>query len=107
MHDFLNPPRPAGPYDYLLARDLPTAKAQRLWAPTGGRLPALFVSHGLPPTLDNASWLQELFAWGQSMQTPRHRGGLGALGERATGHHQPGRRHPAVLRLRAGSPNCS
>ncbi len=71
MHDILNPPRPAGAYDDLLARVLPTARAQRVWESSDGRLPALFVSHGFPPTLDNGDWLQELFDWGQSMPKPR------------------------------------
>jgi 4,5-DOPA dioxygenase extradiol len=62
---------PAGAYDALLARVLPEARAQRTWEPADGPLPALFVSHGAPPTLDDARWLDDLFAWGQSMPKPR------------------------------------
>ena len=69
--DILNPAVPAGAYDDLLARVLPQARAQRAWEPSDGPLPALFVSHGAPPTLDDAQWLDELFRWGQSMPKPR------------------------------------
>lgn len=62
---------PAGAYDALLARARPIARAQRLWEPADGPLPALFVSHGAPPTLDDPRWLDDLFAWGQSMPKPR------------------------------------
>ncbi|WP_436536280.1 DODA-type extradiol aromatic ring-opening family dioxygenase [Actinoplanes sp. HUAS TT8] len=63
--------KPAGAYDALLARVLPQAREQRLWEPADGPLPALFVSHGAPPTLDDAQWLDDLFTWGQSMPKPR------------------------------------
>ena len=71
MSDPFNPTRPAGAYDDLLARVLPTARAQRTWEPSDGLLPALFITHGAPPTLDDAEWLQELFDWGQAMPKPR------------------------------------
>ena len=69
--DILNPAAPAGAYDNLLARVLPQARAQRTWEPSDGPLPALFVSHGAPPTLDDAQWLDDLFRWGQAMPKPR------------------------------------
>jgi len=71
LDDILNPSRPAGAYDDLLAEVLPTARQQRLWEPSDGALPALFVSHGAPPTLDDAEWLRDLFDWGQSLPKPR------------------------------------
>ena len=64
-------PTPAGAYDDLLVRALPLTRAQRRWEPSDGPLPALFVSHGAPPTLDEPQWLQDLFAWAQSMPKPR------------------------------------
>ena len=64
-------PTPAGAYDDLLVRALPLTRAQRRWEPADGPLPALFVSHGAPPTLDEPQWLQDLFAWAQSMPKPR------------------------------------
>ena len=71
MTDPFNPTRPAGAYDDLLARVLPQAKAQRDWEPSDGPLPALFVSHGAPPTLDDPQWLDDLFVWAQTMPKPR------------------------------------
>ncbi len=62
---------PAAAYDALLARVLPQARAQRRWEPADGALPALFVSHGAPPTLDDPRWLDDLFTWGQTMPKPR------------------------------------
>lgn len=66
-----NPAVPAGAYDELLRRALPDAHAQRVWEPADGPLPALFVSHGAPPTLDDPEWLGDLFAWAQSFPKPR------------------------------------
>lgn len=63
--------RPAGALDDLLGEVLPQARAQRRWEPADGPLPSLFVSHGAPPTLDDAQWLRDLYEWGQSMPKPR------------------------------------
>jgi 4,5-DOPA dioxygenase extradiol len=71
VSDPFRPTRPAGAYDDLLARVLPRARTQPVWQQSDGPLPALFVSHGAPPTLDDAEWLADLFAWGQSMPKPR------------------------------------
>lgn len=52
----MNPPfparAPAAAYDDLLARVLPQARGQRVWNPSDGPLPSLFVSRGAPFTLD-------------------------------------------------------
>ena len=69
--DPFHPAVPAGAYDDLLARVLPQARAHRRWVPADGPLPALFVTHGAPPTLDDARWLDSLFRWSQSMPKPR------------------------------------
>lgn len=69
--DPFNPTVPAGAYDDLLARVLPDAQAHRTWEPSDGALPALFVSHGAPPTLDDPEWLDDLYSWSQSMPKPR------------------------------------
>ncbi|MFD3748053.1 dioxygenase [Nocardia sp. NPDC058633] len=62
---------PAAAYDELLARVLPQAREQRLWNPSDGPLPSLFVSHGAPFTLDDPQWVGDLFDWAQSMPKPR------------------------------------
>ena len=69
--DPFNPAVPAGAYDDLLARVLPQARAHRSWIPDDGALPALFITHGAPPTLDDARWLDALFTWSQSMPKPK------------------------------------
>ncbi|MCW2807345.1 MAG: dioxygenase [Marmoricola sp.] len=69
--DPFRPAVPAGAYDDLLARVLPQARGQRTWEPDDGPLPALFVSHGAPPTLDDPQWLDDLFTWAQTMPKPR------------------------------------
>lgn len=68
--DPFHPAIPAGAYDDLLARVLPRARAQRAWEPADGRLPALFISHGAPPVLDEPQWLDHLFGWAQTMPKP-------------------------------------
>lgn len=62
---------PAAAYDDLLARVLPQAREQRMWTPSDGRLPSLFVSHGAPFTLDDPQWIGDLFDWAQSMPKPQ------------------------------------
>ncbi|MFQ6395771.1 dioxygenase [Nocardia sp. KC 131] len=64
-------PGPAAAYDDLLARVLPQSREQRVWSPSDGPLPSLFVSHGAPFTLDDPQWVGDLFAWAQSMPKPR------------------------------------
>ncbi|MGP4017492.1 DODA-type extradiol aromatic ring-opening family dioxygenase [Saccharopolyspora sp. 5N708] len=66
-----HPKNPAGAYHELVARVLPQARAQRTWGSSDGPLPALFVSHGAPPTLDHSPWLNDLYTWAQTMPKPR------------------------------------
>ena len=63
--------RPAGALDDLRAFAIPRAHEHRHWEPSDGPLPALFVSHGAPPTLDDAEWLGYLYKWSQSLPKPR------------------------------------
>lgn len=69
--DPFHPAVPAGALDDLRARVLPTAGSRRRWEPADGALPALFVSHGAPPTLEDPQWLDDLHHWGQSLPKPR------------------------------------
>lgn len=71
VSDLFNPDAPAAAYDALLARTLPTAHQHRVWEPSDGPLPSLFISHGAPPTLDDGQWLGDLNAWSRSMPKPR------------------------------------
>jgi 4,5-DOPA dioxygenase extradiol len=71
LWDTFHSPTPASAYDDLLARVLPEATGQRAWQQSDGRLPALFVSHGAPPTLDDSQWLDDLHRWARSFPKPR------------------------------------
>lgn len=68
---FPRPVRPAGAYDQHLARQVSRAREQRVWRPSDGPLPSLFVSHGAPFTLDDPQWIADLFRWAQSIPKPR------------------------------------
>ncbi len=50
---------------------LETAEPGRDWIPTDGPLPALYVSHGAPPLLEDAEWMAALHAWARTLPTPR------------------------------------
>lgn len=67
----MTPPRPAGGIYDLRERALPVAHLQKTWEPSDGPLPALFISHGAPPALDDHQWMDDLYAWAQSMPKPR------------------------------------
>jgi len=41
------------------------------WAPENGPLPALFLSHGAPPLLEDADWIDELARWADDLPRPR------------------------------------
>src|SRR3954466_2173005 len=62
---------PAAAYDALLPGLTASSRSQRTWNPDDGPLPALYVSHGAPPLLDDAGWMRELGAWAQSLPKPR------------------------------------
>ena len=59
------------PFDAFYAKALPLAQAQAVWTPADGALPALYLSHGAPPLFENSAWMDQLFAWAQSMPKPK------------------------------------
>lgn len=59
------------PLDIHLSNSRPISALQRLWEPSDGSMPAIYLGHGAPPTLDDALWSSQLFAWSQSMPKPR------------------------------------
>jgi 4,5-DOPA dioxygenase extradiol len=71
MRSILDPEVPAGAYDEFLVAALPRARAQRVWTPADGPLPALYLSHGAPPLFDDGPWLRQLFDWAQALPKPR------------------------------------
>ena len=57
--------------DEFLGIARPIAAQQRSWAEGDAPLPTMYLSHGAPPLLDDAAWMQELFAWSQSLPKPK------------------------------------
>lgn len=58
-------------YDAFLAQAAPVSQAHRIWTPEDGALPSLYLSHGAPPLLDDAAWMDQLFAWSTSLPKPK------------------------------------
>lgn len=61
----------AHPFETFLTTALPRTRRQRSWTPDDGALPALYLSHGAPPTFEDGPWMDQLFAWAQSLPKPR------------------------------------
>jgi 4,5-DOPA dioxygenase extradiol len=55
--------------DHVAAQDAIAPHA--LWTPDAGPLPALYISHGAPPTLEDGPWMRELFDWARRLPKPR------------------------------------
>jgi 4,5-DOPA dioxygenase extradiol len=62
---------PTHPYEAFLDGIQPQLAERTDWTEGSGPLPALYVSHGAPPLFEDAGWMQQLFAWAQSMPRPR------------------------------------
>lgn len=62
---------PNAAYERFLSEAGPRSAAQSLWTAADGPLPALYLSHGAPPLLDDAGWMRQLNAWALSMPKPR------------------------------------
>ncbi len=58
-------------YDAFLETALPATRAQRMWTPKDGPLPAMYYGHGAPPLLEDPLWMSQLFAWTQSLPKPK------------------------------------
>lgn len=59
------------PFDTHLAQAGPLSAVQRVWTEGDGPLPALYLSHGAPPLLDDAQWMGELFTWSRGLPKPK------------------------------------
>ncbi|WP_188895844.1 DODA-type extradiol aromatic ring-opening family dioxygenase [Microlunatus endophyticus] len=70
LGSIFQPEIPAGAYDAFAGPARKRAAARQPWTPTDGRMPALFISHGAPPLLDDADWLHRLFEWAQRLPQP-------------------------------------
>lgn len=71
MSDLLNPAIPVGAYDAFLPDALARAAGHRPWTPADGPLPAIYLSHGAPPLLDDGVWLRELSDWALALPKPK------------------------------------
>ncbi|MEU2348727.1 class III extradiol ring-cleavage dioxygenase [Modestobacter sp. NPDC049651] len=49
---------------------LEAADPQRAWTPADGALPSLYLSHGAPPTFEDAAWMTQLHTWARSLPKP-------------------------------------
>lgn len=47
------------------------ARVHHRWTPGDGPMPALFVSHGAPPTFEDAAWMRRLHDWAHDLPRPR------------------------------------
>ena len=47
-----------------------TLEPHRVWTPADGALPSLYISHGAPPTFEDAVWMRELHDWARSLPKP-------------------------------------
>jgi 4,5-DOPA dioxygenase extradiol len=47
-----------------------TAQPHKLWSPDAGPLPSLYISHGAPPTFEDAAWMRELHDWARELPKP-------------------------------------
>lgn len=72
MVNYFNPEKPAGAFDQFLPGAIEASRGQREWTPADGALPTLFLSHGAPPLLDDAEWMNSLHAWAMRLPKPKH-----------------------------------
>src|SRR3954447_10557506 len=49
---------------------LQAAQPQQVWPPPDGALPSLYLSHGAPPTFEDAGWMTQLHTWARSLPKP-------------------------------------
>jgi 4,5-DOPA dioxygenase extradiol len=68
--DLLIPP--AHPFrrhlDHVAAAE--AARPHRAWTPGDGPLPALYLSHGAPPTFEDGPWMRQLHDWAHALPRP-------------------------------------
>lgn len=71
MSSIFEPGVPAGAFDSFVGEASRAARLRTPWTPESGPMPALFISHGAPPLLDDAEWMDKLFGWAQQLPQPR------------------------------------
>lgn len=58
------------PYDVHLEQVAERARALTPWTPQHGAMPAIYLGHGAPPLLEDATWMRELFEWTEQLPRP-------------------------------------
>jgi 4,5-DOPA dioxygenase extradiol len=71
VRSIFDPLVPAGAYDEFEKSAAPLSASQRVWTPSDGALPALYMGHGAPPLLDDPEWMGQLSSWTHTMPKPR------------------------------------
>lgn len=72
MVNYFNPAVAAGAFDEFVPAASERSRTQSEWSEHDGALPAMYLSHGAPPLLDDAIWMNELFEWAMSLPKPKH-----------------------------------
>src|SRR3954470_7045017 len=63
--------RPAQAFDEFVGDAMERSAVQRSWTPDDGPLPALYLSHGAPPLLDDRTWIDDLSGWAHDLPKPK------------------------------------
>ena len=71
MSSILNPSVQGGAFDDFLRSTAPASRDQPVWRPEDGPMPALYLGHGAPPLFNDATWIDQLFAWAMSLPKPK------------------------------------
>ncbi len=72
MVNYFNPAVAAGAFDEFVPAAMERSRTQPEWSDNDSALPALYLSHGAPPLLDDTIWMNELFEWAMSLPKPKH-----------------------------------
>ncbi|MGY1827572.1 MULTISPECIES: dioxygenase family protein [unclassified Blastococcus] len=93
------------------------AGPHRGWRPDDGPLPALYISHGAPPTFEDGRWMRQLHDWARELPRPRailivsahwESDGLGITSTAPTELvYDFGGFHPMYRRMRYDTPDAS
>ncbi|MGY1725167.1 dioxygenase family protein [Blastococcus sp. SYSU DS0533] len=107
---------PRHPFVAHLRHDA-AAGPHRGWTPDDGPLPALYISHGAPPTFEDGRWMRQLHDWARALPRPRailivsahwESDGLGITSTAPTELvYDFGGFHPMYRRMRYDTPDAS
>ncbi len=70
MESIMNPSIAGQAFDRFMSDVVPATPEHRLWTPTDGAMPAIFLSHGAPPVFDDPLWIEQFWNWSQALPKP-------------------------------------